>query len=193
MNQNKRQLQKEQTKKQIINAAYQIYAEKGFSAATSDIAKAGKVSHGTIFVHFPTRDDLLVYLMEDFNTIITARLHELTEESHSIAEILTAHLCAIEENEAFYTRLVTENQLLPAEVRISFIAIQSAIAFHLAQVMDMERAALKSGIPDSFIFNSWVGLIHYYLQNHDLFAPDSSVIKRCKSELVENFLKLIKQ
>jgi len=193
MSLNKRQIQKEQTKKQIIKAAYNVYAEKGFSATTSDIAKSINVSHGTIFVHFPTRDDLLICLLEDFDSVLISRLHELTEKSDRISDVLDAHLSAIEEHEAFYTRLIHESRLLPAEVRNNFIAIQSTIAFHMNKVMKKELPAIKNDIPDYFIFNSWVGLIHYYLQNNDMFAPGSSVIKRYKSELTENFLKLIKQ
>lgn len=193
MSQNKRQLQKEQTKQQIIKAAYEIYAKKGFSATTNDIAKAINVSHGTIFVHFATRDDLLIYLLEDFGSVITSRLHELTEESEQIADVLYGHLNAIEEHEAFYTRLINENRLLPAEVRNTFIAIQSTIAFHLNKVIEQKPAGIKSSIPNHFIFNSWVGLIHYYLQNNDMFAPGASVIKRYKNELTNNFLELIKQ
>ena len=190
---NKRQLQKEQTKNQIIKAAYNVYAEKGFSATTSDIAKASKVSHGTVFVHFPTRDDLLICLLEDFDSEITTRMHELTEKSQHFSDILEAHLSALEEHEAFYTRLINENRLLPPDVRNTFIAIQSTIAFHMNKVMEKECEVMKHDIPNHFIFNTWVGLIHYYLQNNDLFAPDSSVIKRYRNELINNFLKLIKQ
>ena len=193
MSLNKRQIQKEETKKQIIRAAYRVYAEKGFSATTSDIAKAINVSHGTIFVHFSTRDDLLIQLLDDFDSTIISRLHELTVSSEHISDILNAHLCAIEEHEAFYTRLINEGRLLPAEARNTFIAIQSTIAFHMIKMIEKERPAIKNGIPDYFIFNSWIGLIHYYLQNNDMFAPDSSVIKRYKNELTENFLKLIKR
>ena len=189
---NKRQLQKEQTRKQIINAAYQIYAEQGFTATTSDIARSIHVSHGTIFVHFPTRDDLLIQLLEDFDSRIVTRMHELTETSEQIPDVLYAHLNAIEEYEGFYTRLINESRLLPAEVRNNFIAIQSTIAFHMSKVIRKDPVLSKCDLPSYFIFNTWVGLVHYYLQNNDMFAPESSVIGRYKDELIANFLKLIK-
>jgi len=42
------------------------------------------------------------------------------------------------------------------------------------------------------IFNTWLGLIHYYLQNSELFAPGASVLKQQGNELVKHFLELIK-
>lgn len=190
----KRLLQKEDTKKRIIQAAYKVYADKGFSATTNDIAKAVNMSHGTIFVHFSTKDDLLIYLLEDFGSNVCFRLHELTKESESMTDVLKAHLNAIKEYENFYARLISETRLLPSEVRNTFIGIQSAIAFHLNKVVETEKEnnPIKK-LPTYFIFNSWIGLIHYYLQNNDIFAPESSVVERYGDELINNFLELIKK
>jgi hypothetical protein len=46
-------------------------------------------------------------------------------------------------------------------------------------------------LPMHFIFNSWLGLLHYYLSNQELFAPDDSVLNRYKKELVNNFINLL--
>lgn len=193
MKMNKRQQQKENTKKRIVAAAYELFTEHGFSATTSDIAKAINVSHGTIFVHFPTRDDLLLYILDDFGSKVGIRLHELTKKSESISDVLRAHLNTIKEDEAFYTRLISENRLLPPEVRNTFIAIQSVIAFHLNKVIEIEVAnRYVKKLPTHIFFNTWIGFIHYYLQNNDIFAPNSSVIDRYGDELIDSFLELIK-
>lgn len=192
MNLTKRQQQKEETKKRIIKAAYTVYAAKGFSATTNDIAKEINVSHGTIFAHFSTRDELLIYLLDDFGSIICSRLHELTMESKSITDVLKAHLNVINEYEDFYKRLIAENRLLPSEVRHTFVGIQSTIAFHLNKVIETESDKVKA-LPTYFMFNTWMGLIHYYLQNNDLFSPSSSVTERYGDELIRHFSALIKK
>ena len=52
---NKRQAQKQFTREKIIIAAKQIFIEKGIiNTATSQIAEAAKIAHGTLFLHFPT-------------------------------------------------------------------------------------------------------------------------------------------
>jgi AcrR family transcriptional regulator len=190
----KRQQQKEDTKKRIVQVAYQVYAKRGFTATTNDIARETGVSHGTIFAHFQTKDDLIIYLLEDFGERTNARLHDLTEESNSMKDVLNAHLNAILEEEDFYIRVISETYLLPEAVRSVFIGVQSTIAFHLVKMIQKEKHmhALKD-LPDHFIFNLWTGLLHYYLQNKVLFAPDSSVIERYREDFVTNFLEVMKE
>jgi AcrR family transcriptional regulator len=49
---------------QILNAALQVFAERGLAAAKiSDIASAGGVSHGLIYHYFKTKDDIFTELI----------------------------------------------------------------------------------------------------------------------------------
>ena len=51
--------------KRIIQAAIQIFAEKGFSAtSTNEIAGKAGVAEGTIFRHYKTKKDLLITIIE---------------------------------------------------------------------------------------------------------------------------------
>lgn len=193
MESNKRQLQKENTRKKIIESAYRLYAEKGFTTTTSAVAKEADVSHGTIFVHFPTLDDLLACLLQNFGDTVGTTLHSLAEGNRSVEDFLKTHIAVLEEYEDFYRRLITEISLLPDEAKTTFIFIQSTVSFHFSKVVEQEiqQKAIKN-LPVHMLFNTWIGLVNYYLQNKELFAPDASVLKRYKSELIRVFLKLIK-
>lgn len=60
---NEGKLQGQLTEKQwlILEAALQIFTEKGFSAATtSEIARKAGIAEGTIFRHFKTKKDILL-------------------------------------------------------------------------------------------------------------------------------------
>jgi AcrR family transcriptional regulator len=194
MPESQRQKQKNQTKKRLIDVALEQFAKDGLTTArTSDIASAAKVSHGTLFAHFPTREILLDEVIEEFGMRITKRLHELVSSNCGIKELLEAHLRGISEYEAFYTRLVSEGHLLQGRARNSLIMIQSAISFHIAQAAEHEMETCKiRKMPVDLLFNTWIGLIHYYLVNGDLFAPDESVIKVHGNRLVEHYMSLIK-
>ncbi len=51
MERNKRQIQKEATRKLILlQSAYEVYSNKGFGAITNMIAKEAQISHGNIFI-----------------------------------------------------------------------------------------------------------------------------------------------
>ncbi len=193
MAESQRQKQKLQTRTHLINVALEQFAKNGLSSTrTSDIASAAKVSHGTIFAHFPTREILLDEVIEEFGMRITKRLHELVDSNCSIRELLEAHLKGISEYELFYTRLVSEGHLLVNDARNSLVMIQSAISFHLAQVAQREMEAYKiRKMPVDLLFNTWLGLINYYLVNGDLFAPGESVLKVHGKRLIEHFINLI--
>ena len=190
----KRQLQKAETKKRIIAAAIKVYSEQGFSAPTTAIAMEAGVSHGLIFVHFPTVEDLLICLLELFSKDMNAELHSLSDSVNNIAKLLDMHIKALVKHESFYKRLVKETARLPENAKNTFIAIQSTVSIHFLQALKHEMDAGKiKNVPFHMLFNTWLGLVHYYLLNSDLFAPRKSVLKRYKKALIDCFLSLIKK
>jgi len=154
----KRQLQKENTRNKIIETAYQVYSEQGFSATTAVIAK----------------------------------IHRLAETKDNIEELLKAHLDVLARHEKFYIRLIAERSLLPEDARLTFSNIQSIVAYHFNKVFERENNTIKN-LPVHLLFNTWMGLVHYYLLNKDLFSPESPVLERYGPELTETFLELIKK
>jgi len=188
-----RELQKGRTKVLLLKTTYEVFSEKGImSTRVSDIAQAAGVSHGTIFVHFKSQEALIEEVIELYGQKIATRTHELANSSADLSSLLRAHLDGIMEYESFYTRLVIENRLLPSGARDSFLAIQSAISFHFSQAIERERISGQEGkIPPYLLFNVWIGLVHYYLANVDLFAPEGHVIRRYGDTLIENFIKLL--
>ncbi len=76
-----RQQLAEARRNQILDAAAQVFAEKGFHrASTKEIASAAGVSEGTIYNYFATKSDLVVGLM--------TRLAELESLDGELAEPL---------------------------------------------------------------------------------------------------------
>ncbi|GBF71848.1 TetR family transcriptional regulator [Paenibacillus sp. 598K] len=78
----------------ILDAAIEIFAEKGFAAAsTSEIAQKAGVAEGTIFRHYKTKKDLLLsiaapiaaklaapFIMREFAAKVLDTRHERVEE-----------------------------------------------------------------------------------------------------------------
>ena len=194
MSESKRQKQKELTRKHLIETAIRLFGENGIIATrTADIAKAAEVSHGTVFSHFSTQEELITTVIEEVGDRIAERLHELVDTKSSLYEILKAHLIGLTEFEAFYTKLIIERRLLPESVSDTYVMIQSTISFHIgmAAEKEMEEGIIRK-IPVHLLYNTWIGIIHYYLTNGDLFADHGSVLKRKGEELLEHYMKLIK-
>lgn len=190
----KRQLQKENTRSRLIETAYTVYSEHGFSATTALIAKEAGVAHGTIFVHFPSVDDLLCAVIEYFGDKLWFELHSLAQKNSNIKEYLKTHLDILSKNEDFYIRLITEKNLLPNDAKMSFAKLQSLTAYHFSKIIEQEniRGSVKD-IPTHMLFNMWIGLVHYYLQNKEYFSPEESAIDRYRTELITTYLKLIEK
>lgn len=190
-----RQKQKAETKKFLIQTAMEQFAKKGLTVTrTADIASAAKVSHGTIFLHFPTREILLEEVIEEFGSRTAKRMHELIDGDCTMEEVLAAHLKGIGECEGFYAALISEAAVLPEGARNALIMIQSAISHHILQVAErgMEAGIIKT-MPFDLLFNTWIGLIHYYLSNRALFSPEDSVISRHGKRLTEHYMNLISE
>jgi AcrR family transcriptional regulator len=59
-------------RKQILEAATQVFAEKGYHhATTKDIARAAGMAEGTIYLYFETKSEVLMALMEHFDQATT--------------------------------------------------------------------------------------------------------------------------
>jgi AcrR family transcriptional regulator len=192
---NKRVLQKEKTRQRILEAAYGEFAKSGvITARTDDVAKAAGVSHGSVFAHFESQDALISAVIWDFGQRIAQRTHDLACGHAGVREILAAHLTGLAEYEDFYFRLVSESTLLPAGCRDCFIMVQSAISLHLSEAVKREtELGLIRPMPLHLLFNTWIGLVHYYLINRELFAPGKSVIEQRGGELIEYFIGLIEK
>ncbi|MBH0780897.1 TetR/AcrR family transcriptional regulator [Nocardia bovistercoris] len=62
----------------ILSAAEEVFAERGADASTEEVARRAGVAIGTIFRHFPTKQDLLRDIMKD-------QLRQLLEDADTLS------------------------------------------------------------------------------------------------------------
>ncbi|MDR1954995.1 MAG: TetR/AcrR family transcriptional regulator [Candidatus Methanoplasma sp.] len=192
--QSRRQIQKAATREHIINTAAAVYAERGFSVPTNVIAQEAGLAHGSIFVHFPTREGLLQNILDRFASELGEKLHGLSETEDDLKKFLYTHIEILTKYESFYKKMITDVSSLPRGAMTALIAIQSAASSHFGNVIEnnAEKNEIKP-IPLHILFNTWMALLHYYLLNSELFAPGRSVLNSRKDELVDSYMVLIKK
>ncbi|GAA1860817.1 TetR/AcrR family transcriptional regulator [Actinomadura bangladeshensis] len=61
----------------ILAAAQEVFAERGASASTEEVAARAGVAIGTVFRHFPTKRDLLAAIMKDLRRRLIDRAETL--------------------------------------------------------------------------------------------------------------------
>ena len=79
----------------ILAAAGQVFAERGASASTEEVARRAGVAVGTVFRHFPTKDDLLRAIMKDLLQRLSGEASSLAADGDPATALFT-----------FFTRLV---------------------------------------------------------------------------------------
>jgi AcrR family transcriptional regulator len=188
-----RALQREATRRQLVQAGLRVVADSGFvGASTAAIARATGKAHGTVFVHFPTRDALVAELVAEVGRVMSARLMALETAAPTVAEVLQAHLTALAENEVLYARMLCEASSLPVAARAHVFALQSGVVARLQAAYERERAmGLLRKLDLTTLGTVWIGLSNHYLLNRDLFAPDGSVVARCGALIKAQFLELL--
>jgi AcrR family transcriptional regulator len=189
-----RREQKVVTRDRLVNAAMVLFARKGIvNTTTADVAKSIRMSHGTVFLHFPRRDDLVIAVIDEFGRRLSAEFRRAFERDLGLRAVLQAHLRVLEEFEPFYARLVTEAPLLPAKVRSTLMLLHAAVSYELFSALERElKAGRARKIERPLLFNTWIGLVHHYLVNRDVFATGASVIAEQREALINHFMTLVK-
>lgn len=184
----KRKEQKQQTKEKLLRAAFERFSTEGILATkTLDIAKEAAISHGAIFAHFPNREALLLAVIDEFGMQLGTQFQTQLQEG-TVEEVLTTHINVLRDWEPFYTQLVICAPHLPLEIRTAIFTIQAGIAGFIERAL----AGQSFKAPIHLILNTWLGLIHYYLANRDLFSINGSVLRSKGPELIQFFVNLTK-
>lgn len=192
MKQSARQQQKEQTRERLLESAYAVFTRQGMvQSRMEDIAREAGVSHGTVFLHFHSQEELLEAVVSRYGGLIAARTHVLLESGAGLKGVLTAYLQGLNEYETFYTKLLLEARLLPQGVRDSFIMIQSVLSHHFSAALEREGYPKRLNLEPHLLYCMWVGLVHHYLQNSDLYGGEGRVIARHGETLMNAYLTLI--
>jgi AcrR family transcriptional regulator len=113
----------------VLEAAEAVFAAKGTSASTGEIARAAGVGIGTVFRHFPTKEDLLAAIM-------VTRMERLTEEARALAGAEDAGAAFF----SFFQRMVEHSATKKAfaeALTVAGIDVKSVIA---PVLKDLKRA-----------------------------------------------------
>ncbi|NOU87221.1 TetR family transcriptional regulator [Paenibacillus sp. LMG 31460] len=93
---NKKQLQSEQTKKRVADAARALFVQKGYKATSiEDIVEATASSKGNIYYHFKSKEGLFLYLLDEWErdwehkwSLKEALYPTMTDKLYGLAEQL---------------------------------------------------------------------------------------------------------
>jgi AcrR family transcriptional regulator len=80
-------------RKQILDAATQVFAEKGFHRATiKDIARVAGIADGTIYTYFASKTEVLLGILHRLNESTEREQQLMPEREHDLRSFFTAYL-----------------------------------------------------------------------------------------------------
>ena len=117
-----RERKKQRTREKIVEAAFELFAERGFDGTTiADIAEAAEIAPRTFFSYFPSKDDVVFYDFEETQAVIASWLHDREPGTNAIDALRAGIASGVEEigpgdvrEKRLRKRLMRENESLAA-------------------------------------------------------------------------------
>tara|TARA_B100001013_G_scaffold341495_1_gene266073 strand:+ start:536 stop:1138 length:603 start_codon:yes stop_codon:yes gene_type:complete len=136
-------------RQQILDSAVAVFAEKGFyNAKVTDIAHKAGIAHGTVYLYFQTKEDILIQIFEEkFEELVSYIFMEVGTEQNALAKLrrlILIQLQMVETNPE-----LTELMLLEARQSSKFI-LSSAIS-KIGDYCDKIEGILKEGIEEGLV------------------------------------------
>ena len=103
------QLRAKQTRRQLMTAARQVFAERGYlGASIDDVAEAASCSKGAYYFHFATKEDVLLTIIDEWTKSRRERLIEAINAPQTATVTLGCLLEALFLHDAGNARLILE-------------------------------------------------------------------------------------
>ena len=135
----------------------------------------------------------MIAVIDEFGRRLAVEFRQAFEQNLGLRAVLQAHLRVLAEFEPFYARLVTEAPMLPPKVRSTLMMLHAAVSARMFMALERDRKAGRARkIERPLLFNTWIGLVHHYLVNRDVFATGASVIAERGDTLVNHFMTLVR-
>jgi AcrR family transcriptional regulator len=192
----KRLKNKENTKRAILRAALELFAEKGFyNTTTKAISRKAGIAEGTLFNYFETKEDLALYFFEDeldgviewYDRNTRLKRAAVSEQLFAIIQQFLDHLAPYEE----FIGAVYLRALAPAS-KLSPWSLQSQerqLRYLQFIRRVLARAESSGDIPRVGDFGAYAfGLFHLAIVTH--WLRDCSRGKEQTLALLDRCLKL---
>lgn len=120
----------QRNRERILDAAEQVFAQRGAAASTEEVARVAGVAIGTVFRHFPAKDDLLT-------AILKRLLARLAEDAATLGGPDGLH--------TFFTRLIAQAAARKAVVDLVGVSVPAAVGRLGEAVGELLRQAQAAG------------------------------------------------
>jgi TetR/AcrR family transcriptional regulator len=190
----RREREKERHRREILNAACQVFSSKGFQNATiADVSKASEFSIASIYKHFESKEDIYHSLIEDTLQMYYETMEEAVKGIKSplaqIQKAIDTTLDMLQDNRAFLEFFLGEfrpssgykddelsRKSMEAYIRlVGFFAARFEQGIEAGEVAKYDPTFLAIGLLGNLFTMTmfWI-----YFQQVDLSEVDRSIVYR---------------
>jgi len=194
----RRQRRKEARPSEIIDAALELFVEHGFGATRmDDVARRAGVAKGTLFVYFPTKQDLFRAAAQTVTAVNLDRLQQiaanLDRPINEVVPALLAHAASLADTRvpALIRMLISEARQFPDLAQVWHDEVVSEVLGLLSALVQKAqmRGELIAGDPQLLAFSiigpMFSGIIfREVLRDTDARLPDLHRLAAQHAEIV---------
>lgn len=157
----------------LLAAAEDEFAERGLSASVADIARRAGVAKGTVFRHFPTKEDLIASIVCGHIAVLAdaaRRLADVPDAGAALLEFLTIAADQRQRHDLTFLQSASAGDPRVAEVR-------DVLHANLETLVDRARTsgAIRADITEADVFLMMCAPIHIV---ENLAAPSPLLWQR---------------
>jgi AcrR family transcriptional regulator len=172
----------QERQQQILHAAAKVFAAKGFAGATiRDIARAARVSEGSIYLYFKNKQDLLVHLPRQFmqppiEAFQAASLHaDVPPAPQALLESMVRNMVqVITQNRELLRVLFTSLPTMDQATRATYMREVPAYAMETFETYIRARQAageFRAGIDPAIAARIMPGMMMFFLLVQEIVQP----------------------
>jgi len=154
------------TRDRILQAALQVFAEKGYHrAVVDDIVRASQTSKGAVYHHFPNKEALFLALVDEFSARLAEAIATAIEGSHGALEKVQAALGAGLQTFARHRELARILLLESVSLGPAYAAKRAEVHGRFAALIQahLDQAVAEGSIPpvDTRVATlAWLGAVN---------------------------------
>ena len=179
-----RTVEKARTREKIIEATEYLIKRRGFVKISSkEISRECGVSQGSIFLHFKTKERLLMTILESNIDLVEENLKSLCDTNSTQDLLIKNLLDTISSHEDILSRIYRDYSYLDSELQKK---IDNLEVFIKNLIFDNYKKNPKSdlGIVDSFIaIDAFLSQIKDYLMSKETFTTANSVMRQKRGRI----------
>jgi len=183
---NRRKESKLETRKKILESTTGLLLENGFvKVSTKDIAKVSDVSQGSIFLHFDSKENLLISILESNINHLENDLDERCKGASSMDEFVRLLLDVLIQHENMLARAYNDYPYLTDSLRKQIDDLETKMKNYFFDIYKQNRSTTPNIIDSFILIDAFLSQIKNYLLEKNVFSITNSILRQRRGRIMK--------